>query len=374
MVDQARILNEFLELVKVDSISGREAAIRDVLKAKLEALGMEIYEDEAGRSLGSQSGNLMAWMEGDVGPSVFFCAHMDTVEPGLGISPLVEAGAVRSNGNTILGSDDKAGLTAILEALRVIKEGGGPHPPIEVIFTVSEEQGLMGSKHLDVNKIRSKFGYVLDASGSVGNIVIQGPTQNEIAIEVLGKAAHAGMNPEDGLNAIFLAGYAISHLTVGRIDEETTCNLGTIQGGQARNIVPDRVIIKGEARSLNPEKLEQITQNLTGEFIRRVEEKGGQCRVKVAHLYPALRLDPEEQVVQIAVLAAEDMGKKAVLTSSGGGSDANILSGMGIKVANLGIGMKAVHTTDEHILLEDLYDNARFVVKIIEQVGKIKLD
>lgn len=374
MINEERLLQEFLELVRIDSVSGQEAEIRDVLKRKLNELGMEVIEDSAGRSLGGQSGNLMAWMDGDAGPSVFFCAHMDTVEPGIGIQPVVEGDRIRSSGTTILGADDKAGLVAILEALRVVKERGGPHPPIEVIFTVSEEQGLMGSKRLDARKIRSKFGYVLDSAGSVGTIVVKGPTQNEIEIEIKGKAAHAGINPEDGLNAIYLAGYAVSHLTVGRIDEETTCNLGTIQGGQARNIVPDQVIIKGEARSLDQNKLDKLTREITEEFIKRVEEKGGHCQVKVTHLYPALNLTQDEPVVQLAARAAEVMGKQVKFTASGGGSDANIITGMGIKVANLGIGMAAVHTTDEHILLEDLYDNARYLVKIIEQVGKSHLD
>ncbi|MGE5405063.1 MAG: M20/M25/M40 family metallo-hydrolase [Candidatus Saccharibacteria bacterium] len=371
MVNEDRIVQEFLELVQIDSVSREEGRIKEVLKNKLLELGLEVYEDDAGKKLGGDSGNLMAWLPGSApGPSVFFCAHMDTVEPGKGVKPVVQNGLIESSGETILGGDDKAGIAAIVEALRVLKENNIQHPPLEIIFTVGEEQGLMGSKHLDFSKVRSRFGYVLDSVGDPGTIITRGPTQNEIEIDVLGKAAHAGINPQDGINAIAVAAYAISHLKIGRIDEETTCNIGIIAGGKARNIVPDRVVIRGEARSLDPAKLDHITHLIENTFKDRVAEKGGRCKVNIIHLYPQLKLDPLDDVVKIAVEAARAMGVEPVITKTGGGSDANLFNGQGIKCANLGIGMRDVHTVDEHIEIKDLVGNARYLLKIIEQVRR----
>ncbi|MGI6549204.1 MAG: M20/M25/M40 family metallo-hydrolase [Syntrophomonadales bacterium] len=373
MVNRDRIVRDFMALVRIDSESGKEGAVRDFLCSRLQGMGMEVYEDEAGKALEGESGNLFAWKDGKVpGPSIFLSAHMDTVVPGKGVEPLLDDGVIRSAGDTILGGDDKAGIAAILEALQVIKERNLSHPPLEVIFTVSEEQGLMGSKHLDFSRVRSKLGYVLDSGGDAGNIIIKAPTQNEFVLTVIGKAAHAGINPEEGLNAISLAAYAINHLDIGRIDEETTCNLGTIHGGRARNIVADRVEVKGEARSLSPAKLDALTNEIVTTFRQKVEEKGGRCEVEVVHLYPMIDLDPEEPVVQIAARAARAMGKEPVLGRTGGGSDANIFNGMGIRCANLGIGMEKVHTTEEFITVNSLVDSAQYILQIIEEAGKIE--
>lgn len=374
LVNRDRIIENFMALVRIDSESGQEAAVRDFVRPRLQDLGLEVYEDEAGKELMGESGNLIAWKHGKLpGPSIFLGAHMDTVVPGKGIVPVLKDGTIRSSGDTILGGDDKAGIAAILEALQVIKEQDLSHPPLEIIFTVSEEQGLMGSKHLDFNRVRSQLGYVLDSDGVAGSIIVRAPTQNEFVITVNGKAAHAGINPEEGLNAICLAAYAINHLNIGRIDEETTCNLGTISGGRARNIVADRVEVKGEARSLSPDKLENLTQEIVTVFRDKVEEKGGRCEVEIKHLYPRIDLDPEEPVVQIAVRAARAMGKKPVLMRTGGGSDANIFNGQGIRCANLGIGMKKVHTTEEFIKVDSLVDSARYVLQIIEEAGKTRI-
>ncbi len=374
LVNRDRLVESFLTLVRIDSESGQEGALRDYLRERLQDLGMEVYEDEAGRILGGEAGNLIAWKPGELpGPSILLGAHMDTVVPGKGVKPVVEEEIIRSSGDTILGGDDKAGIAVIMEALQVLRERKIPHPPLEVVFTVSEEQGLMGSKHLDFARVRSKLGYVLDSDGETGHIVVRAPTQNEFSFTVLGRAAHAGMNPEEGLNAICVAAYAINHLNIGRIDEETTCNLGIISGGRARNIVADRVDLKGEVRSLTPAKLDAVTEEMIAIFQEKVREKGGQCEVEVRHLYPAFNLDPEEPVVQIAVRAARALGKEPVLARTGGGSDANILNGQGIRCANLGIGMKKVHTTEEYIAVDSLVESTRYVLQIIEEAGKMGL-
>lgn len=372
LVNKKRMLEEFLELVQIDSPSGREGRIKEVLMRKLSDLGFEVHEDDAGRKTQGEAGNLIGRIKGTLeGPSIFFCAHMDTVQPGTGIKPIVEGDLVKSSGDTVLGGDDKAGIVVLLEALRLLGEKEMPHPPLEVLFTVSEEQGLMGAKHLDFSRLSSTMGYVLDTVGDIGTVVIQGPAQNEIEIEIKGRAAHAGINPEEGLNAICLAAHAIEGLSVGRIDEATTCNLGVIMGGQARNIVPERVVIKGEARSLVPEKLEQITEEMARIFRERVEEKGGQVTFTSLPLYPAFQLREDEKVVTLAVRAAESLGLRPKLIRSGGGSDANILNSQGFRAANLAVGMRSVHTTEEYVVLGEMVDAVCLILKIIELAGEM---
>ena len=371
MVSEDRILTEFLELVQVASESGKEGRLKELLKEKLTGLGLDVFEDGAGNELGGESGNLIAFLPGTVDkPAILLCAHMDTVKPGVGVKPVIAEGVVYSAGDTILGADDKAGIAAILEALRVIKENGLARPPVEVVFTVSEEQGLMGSKHLDFLLIKAKRAFVLDSVGEPGTIVIRAPRQNELEFRVYGRAAHAGINPEDGINAIHVAAKALAGLRMGRIDEDTTCNVGTIEGGKARNIVADYCCVGGEVRSLSPKKLEQVTAEMVQRFREEVERNGARCEVHVDLLYPEMNLDPEEPVVALAQQAARNLGKTPSLIKTGGGSDASIFNGHGIRCVNLGIGMESVHTTQERIRVRDLVDTARLVVEIIREAGR----
>jgi tripeptide aminopeptidase len=296
---------------------------------------------------------------------------MDTVEPGEGVKVVIgEDGIIRSDGNTILGSDDKAGIAAIMEACDVVRENNLPHPPLEILFTVGEEQGLQGSKHFDYSLLQAGSGYVLDGGGDPGTIIIQSPCQNEIEYIVHGRAAHAGINPEAGVNAIQVAAKALSGMPCGRIDEETTCNFGIIEGGQARNIVASTCRIKGEARSLKREKLDVLTNQLTDAFNTITRESGAEPEVNIEFLYPETSLDLNESVVRIAIEAAKSIGLKPRTEKTGGGSDASIISGYGIRCANLGTGMSNVHTTDEYIKISDLENNARLVLAIIQQAAK----
>ncbi len=334
-------------------------------------MGFEVYEDDAAVNIDGESGNLIAWKTGQTKvPSLFLCAHMDTVVPGTGIEPVVEDGRVRSAGNTVLGGDDKAGIAAILEALEVLGESQQDHPPIELIFTACEEEGLLGSKYLDFEKIRSRYGYVLDADGQIGHIVTEGPAQNEFEIRIQGKAAHAGINPEEGINAIVCAARAIASLPVGRVDDETTCNIGTIHGGRARNIVAEECLVHGEVRSHSPAKLRQLTKEITDSFEQKVAAMGAKCDISVSALYKEIKLSHDDPVVKIAVEAARALDREPLLIRTGGGSDANIFNSKGIRCANLGIGMKRVHTADEYIEIADLTDSARYILKIIEQAGR----
>lgn len=371
MINQQRLVNEFMQMVMVDSPSRREGQFAIYLKEKLLELGLEVVTDEqAGLTAGSDTGNLLARLKGNrVGlPTILFSAHMDTVSPGEGIRPQVKGDAIYSSGTTVLGSDDKAGIAAILEALRFIKEENREHGDLEVLFTVGEEVGLLGACYLDYHLLHAQMGFVLDSGGDVGTIICQAPAHDRINVVIHGKAAHAGMNPEEGVSAIQVAARAIDKMNLLRIDEETTANIGMIKGGNATNIVCEKVELQGEARSLSEEKLQRQTEHMVACLQEACNELGARLEVKITREYPAFTIKEGEPVVEMARKAAIALGLKARLTSSGGGSDTNYFSAHGIKTVNLGIGMSNPHTKEEFIKIDDLVMTARYVAAIVEQV------
>ncbi len=370
MINESRLIQNFINMAEIASVSGREARIRDYLLAQFAARGLLAWEDQAGASLDGESGNLWVKIPGSLKTeTLLFAAHMDTVEPGEGIQAAVEDGIIRSKGNTILGADDKAAIAAILEALDVLQENHIAHGPLELLFTVSEEQGLKGAKYFDFQQLNASMAYVLDGGGVPGSIIIQSPCQNEIEYRVFGQAAHAGINPESGINAIHAAAIALSRMPCGRIDPETTCNLGIIAGGTARNIVADYCHIKGEVRSLDRSRLDQITETLSKSFIEAAEQQGARAEAEVKFLYPEIRLSTEDLVVKTAINAVKAVGLEPVLESTGGGSDASIIHGRGIPCVNLGIGMSNVHTCDEYITTAHLVQDAEIILAIIKEVA-----
>jgi len=372
MINQDRLVKEFMELVRIDSISGYERKIADVLTNKLKELGLPVYEDGAGKKMGTGTGNLIARFPGNTPgtPALMLCAHMDTVQPGKGIKPLIKDDTIYSSGDTILGADDKAGIAAILEALRVVMETGIPHGELVIVFTIWEEGGLVGSSNIEFDRIGADMGIVLDSDGDPGNIIVRGPSQDKLIATVKGKAAHAGINPQDGINAIQVASRAVSNMKLGRIDEETTANIGIISGGKAINIVPDSVTIHGEARSMNPTKRAAQTESMCAALREAAEQAGASVEIQTETIYPDMHLDENEPVVRLAVSAAETLGLKPKLTSTGGGSDANFFNHYGLPTVNLGIGMKQVHTTEEYITIADLVTNSRYLVEIIRGATK----
>ncbi|MFZ3588464.1 tripeptidase T [Bacillus sp. DJP31] len=372
MVNQVRLLNEFLELVQVDSETKFEAEIAKVLKEKFSALGVEVFEDDTMSITGHGAGNLICTLTGtkegvDI---IYFTSHMDTVVPGNGIKPSVQDGYVVTDGTTILGADDKAGLAAMLEAIKLLKENNIPHGTIEFIITVGEESGLVGAKALDRNKITAKYGYALDSDGKVGTIIVAAPTQAKVKATILGKTAHAGVAPEKGISAITIAAKAISRMPLGRIDEETTANIGRFAGGQQTNIVCDRVDILAEARSLIPEKMEQQVQKMKDAFESAAAELGGRAEVEVTVMYPGFKFGEGDHVVEVARRAAASIGRNSELQQSGGGSDANVIAGHGIPTVNLAVGYEEIHTTNERMPIEELVKTAELVVAIIKEVAK----
>lgn len=369
MINRKRLLNEFLELVKVKSSTRDERQIADLLKSKLQHLGLTVTEDDAGAKIGGNCGNIFAYLEGPVknAPVLMFAAHMDCVEPCAGVEPEIRDGVIRSAGDTILGADDKAGIAPIIEVLHVLKENAIPHGGIQVVFTVAEEGGLNGSKNIDRTKLRAALGFVLDSNGNAGKIVTAAPGQNRLEVTISGKKAHAGLAPEDGINAILVASIALSKMKTGRIDNETTANIGIFNGGTATNIVPDKAEIVCEARSRNSAKLAAQTAHMCQVFESTAVSAGATADVTVKELYKPFLLADNAPVVELAKKAIAAAGLAPETEATGGGSDANFYNSYGIPSAVLSIGMQKAHTTDEYIEAKDLYRTAEILIAIIKE-------
>lgn len=374
MISRERIIQEFMELVQVDSETKHEEAISGVLKEKFGSLGLEVVEDDAKDKTGHGAGNLIiTWKAEGVekAPKVLFTCHMDTVTPGRGIKPtLGEDGWIRSDGTTILGADDKAGIAALLEGIRVIQENKIPHGQIQFVITVGEESGLVGARALDPKYLEAEMGFALDSNGELGSIVVAAPTQAKIKMIIKGKSAHAGVNPEDGISAIQVASKAISKMKLGRIDKETTANIGKFQGGGATNIVCDYVEIDAEARSIVQEKVDKQVGDMREALETTVREYNANCEFISEIVYPAYSFNEHDAVVQLAQRAIRGLGMQADTFTSGGGSDANIFNGLGIPTVNLAIGYRDIHTTKERIKAEDLEKAAQIVVAIVQETAK----
>jgi len=370
MINEKRLIESFMELVRIDSVSGGEKEVADFLVKKLKGLGLEVTVDQAGEKVKSNSGNIIARFKGNIKEAtpIMFSAHMDTVVPGKNIKPVCEGDKILSSGKTILGADDKAAIAALLEALHILKENNIPCGDIEIVFSICEEIGLLGAKNLDIFSLNAQMGFVLDAGGQVGKIITTAPSQNSLQIIIYGKSAHAGSNPEEGINAIQVAGFALSRMKLGRIDEETTANIGIISGGKATNIVPDKVTLKGEVRSRNEEKLEKYTERLKKITEDTAREFKAKAEIKINREYYCYNLSTDNQVVKIAMKAAKDMGLQPELCPSGGGSDANVFNKKGFPSVVLAIGMEKVHTVDEYILVKSLKKTAEYVLSIINTV------
>jgi len=370
MINEKRLIESFMELVRIDSVSGEEKEVADFLVKKLKGLGLEVTVDQAGEKVKSNSGNIIARFKGNIKEAtpIMFSAHMDTVVPGKNIKPVCEGDKILSSGKTILGADDKAAIAALLEVLHILKENNIPCGDIEIVFSICEEIGLLGAKNLDISSLNAQMGFVLDSGGQVGEIISAAPSQNSLKIIIHGKSAHAGSNPEEGINAIQVAGFALSRMKLGRIDEETTANIGIISGGKATNIIPDEVTLEGEVRSRNEEKLEKYTKKLKQIAEDTAQEFKAKAEVKINKEYYCYNLSPDDRGVKIAIKAAKDMGLQPELHPSGGGSDANVFNKKGFPSVDLAIGMEKVHTVDEYILVKNLKKTAEYVLSIINTV------
>ncbi len=356
MITETRLLDTFLTLVCIDSPSGEEAAIAQELATRLRHLGLAVEVDAMN--------SLVAKLPGQ-GTPFLLAAHMDTVMPGRGIKPAVKDGVVYSDGTTILGADDKSGVAVILEVLQTIVEGALPHPPLEAVITVQEEPGLVGAKGLDKSRLQARMGISLDCGGPPGTIIVSAPTHNFISAVVHGRAAHAGAHPEQGINAILVAAQALVGMPSGRIDAETTANIGLVKGGTARNVVPDRVELLGEARSRQLTKLEAQTARMVEALQAAARHHGATVDIEVTRAYDGYSLTEADPIVNRLMAACRAVEVEPVLIPSGGGSDANIFNARGMQVVNLGTGIYKEHSTEEHIAVADMVTCAEIVLKCI---------
>ena len=382
-MQESRLLDLFCELVRIESPSFHEAPMAARCADELRRLGFEVSFDDSAERVGSDTGNLVAHLPGTRTGHMVFSAHMDTVQPCAGIEPVVVDGVVRSAGDTILSADDKAGVAAIFEGVRSAVESGSPRPDVTVLLTTCEEQSLLGAGALAEDALAwpenlpaatpeaERDGcfplFVLDADGAPGTIIMGAPYHWTLRARIEGRAAHAGVEPEEGVSAIQIAAAAVAAMPLGRIDECTTANVGRIEGGVAVNIVPAVVTLMGECRSLYEDRVLAQRDAMTRALEEAAARFGGQVEVAWELDYPAVMHEPGDAIVAHLEAAAATCGLESRHATSGGGADANILGTKGADAITLGIGMTNFHSVDEYIEVADLQNMARYVEAIIAE-------
>lgn len=393
-VNKKRLVDTFLKLVSIDSESYHERKMADFLKKELKSLGLHVEEDDAAEKLAEHyartagkgktgeeaekidpAGNLWTCLPGNL-PSeeenrkkaLLFSSHMDTVSPGNNKKAVIhEDGTITSNGSTVLGADDATGLAEILELIHILKEYNIPHPDIEILFTAAEEPYCQGSRLFDFQKLHARTAYVLDLSGPIGTAAYAAPSILSLYIRVRGKSAHAGFNPEDGIHAIQIASQAISRLSFGHVEADTTVNLGTISGGAGKNIVPEEVYLTGEIRSMSSEKAEYWLNQVTDAFHQAAEQAGGTAEITCEKEFDAYRDCPKEPVVQTFVKAAENLNLSVTLRETFGGSDNNHFNSHGIHGLVISNAMNHSHTTQECTQIDELEQTVKLLLEILRQ-------
>jgi tripeptide aminopeptidase len=374
-VNHERLKQLFLELVQIDSLSRRELDVALRLQREVESAGAVCRYDNAGERVRGNTGNLIARIPGTVPGTqpLLLCAHMDTVVPGEGVKPIVEGDIIRTDGSTVLGGDDKSGCAIICEVLHQLRERNIRHGPIDVVFTICEEIGLQGARNLDLSLIEAKEGLVYD-SDSPGYLFVRGPSAVGMRFTVKGLEAHAGAAPERGISAIKVAAEAIAAMRLGRVDDETTANLGTIEGGRAVNIIPNEVTVRGEARSLSEAKLKAQTEHMVSCFTEAVaravlEIDGKRFEATLDYVvrpsYGGMSVADDAPLVKRVIAAAARLGRVIKPQGTGGGCDANILNQRGLVVANLGTGMRDIHTVREWLDVKDMIATAEVTLELI---------
>ena len=367
MINKKRLLNTFLDLIKIDSSSLHERNIVVNVKERLLKMGLRVSEDSSWKKIGGEAGNIWAMIKGNVkgAPRILLNAHLDTVSPCKGLRTRIRNGYVYSDGTTILGADNKAGVAVILEAIKALKESRIPHGEIKILFTVAEEIGLCGAQFLPKEALDADMGFTLDG-GDVDKIIDQAPSQDTIEARIIGKAAHAGVRPEVGINAIKVASEAIAKMRLGRIDRETTSNIGVIKGGTATNIVPEKVIIKGEARSHDPKKLKAQVAHMKKCLSAACKKHKAQLKIRVFRAYNAFKIKRGHPAIGLAEDALRSLGIKPVVKMTGGGSDANIFNSRSLSTIILGAGADSVHTSKERLSIRQMGMSALMVLEIIK--------
>ncbi len=371
MLDQKRVINNFMEMVRISSPSKKERKMADYLTKVLSDLGLEVSEDNAGKIQGGDCGNIIGFLKSNsktkkTKKTIFLSAHMDTVVPCEAIFPKIEDDIIKTDGTSVLGGDDKAGIVAILELLRVIKEDKLEHPNLLIIFTIAEEIGLLGANSFEIEKYNVSYGIILDCSGSPGKVIVKAPSIAQGKLKITGKAAHAGIEPQKGINALVVASKAISALQLGKVDFETTANLGTINGGEAYNIVMPELEISYEARSQDKNKLDALLKETFDIFEKTCKKVGASFEHSVKIVVDGFMIDENEEVVQKVKQACENLSLPYEQIETSGASDANVYNHKNIPTLNLAIGMSKVHTVEEFISIKDLISNAKILIEFIK--------
>lgn len=367
-INKERLLETFTDLLRINSPSFHEKEIGDLLVTKLRERGCRVTVQKYDKSF-----NIIAFKKGNAAkvPPILLSGHMDTIEPTEGIKFSIQDNKVSSTGNTVLGADDKSALAQILEALAVLQEKDFPHGDIEIVFTSAEEKGLHGAKNLDFKKIRSRHALVLDSGGSVGKLVVAAPTHITYEMRITGKSAHAGIEPEKGINAIRVAAEVISSVPNGRISADTTANIGIIKGGTATNVVPKEVVIQGELRSHDYKMLQNTRQTIFDTARRIVKKNKASIQIAEHEEYQSFKINEHDRFLEFMDGVVNNCGITPVHVTTGGGSDANIFNKRGIKTINISTGMQKVHSHEEYILLKDLYKGSLLVLKAITEFAKL---
>ncbi len=363
---QSRLKQLFIDLVSIDSVSRHEGDIALHLKDVMTKLGLEVIEDNSKETTGLGSNNLIGVLKGTVEGSLLFSCHTDTVTPGNGVEVVEKDGVLYSKGDTILAADDKAGIAILLEAIHQIKEQQLPTKTLEFVFSPGEEIGLVGASALDMSMIQSDMGYVLDMGGPVGHVTVGSPSMYMYDVVLHGKPAHAGLEPEKGISCVSMMQEALSKLSFGRIDEETTANIGVIHGGEATNIVMDHMMIKGEVRSISDKKAQALVAQVEQAFNEAALKHGGQVEFTKDKKATGFKIENDQPVMQRLINATKAIGLECVTEVSGGGSDANVFNAAGKHVVNLSIGYDKIHTTEEHIALKDMEQAVSLVLELVK--------
>ncbi len=348
-----RLDETFVRLCEIRSPTGEEREVADTIAAELRALGLEVSEDDAAGPAGAGAGNLLARLPGESEEWVMFCAHIDTVPHGGQIEVVQSDGVFRSAGETILGADNKAAVAVFMELVR--RHVAEPPPVgIELVLTVAEEQGLRGAKAFDTSVLRSRCGFVLDHASAIGEVIVSSPTQQQVLADFVGVEAHAGIRPEDGNNAIAAAAAAIARMELGRLDAETTANVGLIAGGTSGNVVPGHCEIVAEARSLDSGRAAEVAGSLSDACAWGASEHGCDADVRIEELFRGYRIVPSSPALALAEAGLRRAGFEPERTATGGGSDANALIVDGFDCILLANGTEANHTPDESVSARSL--------------------
>jgi len=365
-----RLHDSFATLCRIPSPTGDERACADWIAGQLESLGLTVEEDDAGAAVDSNAGNLLVRIPGSGPRSVLFCAHMDTVPLTATVEPVQVDGGWQNSNEGILGADNKAAVAALIELARLL--GARDAPPavgVELLFTIAEETGLNGAKEFDVSKLVSEFGYVFDHASPWGEVITASPTYVRINAEIRGKAAHAGMHPEQGVNAIVAAAHAITTMPQGRLDAQTTANIGTIFGGTATNVVADRCLLEAEVRSVDQQRVDEVVTTSVDTLQDAADSAGCDLDVALQQMFVGYRLNPAERSVEVAERALRKLGYEPRRVSTGGGADANAFRVNGFECTNVANGTERPHERTERVSNVALETGLRILLALLEEAA-----